>query len=203
MKINSTSDSTAVPSEIGFNRRSKNALLATAMGVSGDTERGAFWWAGGADRININYETGVVRIKHVITTPTIHMNVIRGSTAEQITIQENVVINVNLTVNGTTSSDWIPFWCAGKVNGAHATVITSKGRVGYSMSKVCVGTHLITFNTAHPDDSDYIVNTTAQTYHTMTRTGTGFDPTNTTFQVVVINSSNALSDISLFCTVLA
>jgi hypothetical protein len=173
------------------------------MGVSGDTERGAFWWAGGADRININYETGVVRIKDVITTPTIHMNVTRGLTAEQITIQENVVINANLTVNGTTSSDWTPFWCAGKVNGANATVIASKGRVGYSVSKVSIGTYLITFNTAHPDDSDYIVSTTAQTYHTMIRAGTGFDPTNTTFQVVVINSPNALSDISFVFTVLA
>jgi hypothetical protein len=53
--------------------------------------------------MNINCETGVVRIKDFITTPTIHMNVIRGLAAEQITIQENVGINCNLTVNGTTS----------------------------------------------------------------------------------------------------
>jgi hypothetical protein len=44
IKINSTSDSVAVPSEIAINRQIKHALLGAAMGVSGDTERGA--WAG-------------------------------------------------------------------------------------------------------------------------------------------------------------
>ena len=91
IQINSTSD-TDSPSEIAMHRRNKNVFLATAMGVSGDMERGAFWWAGGPDRMNIHYETGVVRISDDMTTPDIHTNVILGLTAEATIIQDNVII---------------------------------------------------------------------------------------------------------------
>jgi hypothetical protein len=91
-----------------MSRQSKNDKLATAMGVAGNLARGAFWWAGGADRIYINCETGTVRINNVITTPTIHTNAIRQSTFHAISIEDNVVIIGNLMVHVIQSQIKIP-----------------------------------------------------------------------------------------------
>jgi hypothetical protein len=83
VQINSTSDTTD-PSEIGFSRENKSQFLKSAMGVSGDLTRGAFWWAGGEDRININCETGVVRLKNGIVVPIIKTDTIQCLTPESI-----------------------------------------------------------------------------------------------------------------------
>jgi hypothetical protein len=54
IKIRSNSDTASSPAEIGFSRLVKKQFLEGAIGVSGDTTRGAFWYAGGYDRINID-----------------------------------------------------------------------------------------------------------------------------------------------------
>ena len=69
------------------------------MGVSGNMERGAFRWAGGDNRLNTKCQAGVVNINDAITAHVIHTNVIRGSTAAEVTIQDNVVITCISTVN--------------------------------------------------------------------------------------------------------
>jgi hypothetical protein len=62
ISIKSNSDTANLPSDITLNRQIKKQFLVSAMGVSGDTARGAYWWAGGTDRININCETGIVNV---------------------------------------------------------------------------------------------------------------------------------------------
>jgi hypothetical protein len=60
--IRSNTDAT-IPCEIAFNRQIKHEFLASAFGVSGNTTRGAYWWAGGEDRININCEPGIAKLQ--------------------------------------------------------------------------------------------------------------------------------------------
>jgi hypothetical protein len=194
IQINSPADTTD-PSEIGFYRQSKNQFLKTAMGVSGGTARGAFWWAGGADRININCETGIVRIKDAIESPTIHMNVIRGLTASEITIQENVVINGNLTVNGGTSSDWNQFWVVGKAHGNTLGTMASKGRYSFTWTRNAqynVGVYYIEFDTPYAHADDIINATNEQTGHC--KVWDAAKPTANGFHVVTSNINNSSSN---------
>ena len=72
--------------------------------MSGIPTRGAYWYAGGVDRININCETGLVKIIAGLETPVVATNEILGSTAEQITIRDNVVITGNLECQGAVTS---------------------------------------------------------------------------------------------------
>jgi hypothetical protein len=204
INIHSNSEEAYTPSEIAFNRQIKNAFLSSAMGVSGDLTRGAYWWAGGEDRININCETGKVKIKNALETPALKADIIQGLSTTTLRIEDNMIIAGNLTVNGAIiASSLNPFWCAGKVNGTNGAVITTKGRVGFTVNRQQVGTFLISMNTAHPDGANYIINTTAQTYHSWVRTGDTYDPTSQNFTIIVINSSNVPSDITFFFTVLA
>jgi hypothetical protein len=75
-------------------------LLKSAMGVAGDITRGAFWWAGGEDRININCETGKVKIKNALETPALKADIIQGLSTTTLRIENNMVVSGNLTVNG-------------------------------------------------------------------------------------------------------
>ena len=101
--IKSSSDSAAVPTEMAFNRENKNTYLRTAMGVSGDTARGAYWYAGGSDRININCETGRVKIAVALDTPVMFSNIIKGLSTTTLRIEDNVVITGNLSCEGVIS----------------------------------------------------------------------------------------------------
>jgi hypothetical protein len=70
------------------------------MGFYGDLERGAYWWVGSEDRININCETGVVRLKNGIEVPSIKTDIIQGLTNTTVRIENNVVITGNTQVGG-------------------------------------------------------------------------------------------------------
>jgi hypothetical protein len=72
------------------------------MGVAGDLTRGAFWWAGGEDRINIDCETGKVKIKNALETPALKADIIQGLSTTTLRIEDNVVITGNLTLQGDT-----------------------------------------------------------------------------------------------------
>jgi hypothetical protein len=153
------------------------------------------------------HDNGVVDVPFVLTTQELMTDTIRGQTAEFINIDDNVVITGSLTVNGYLETgatvDRNPFWVAGKVNGSNGAIITNKGRVGFSVGKSATGFYVITMDYPHPDGSEYIIHTTAQTYHSYVRTGGGYDPTNNQFTIIVINSSNVTSDITFFFSVLA
>jgi cytoskeletal protein CcmA (bactofilin family) len=71
------------------------------MGVSGDTTRGAYWWAGGNDRININCGTGTVRIQGLLEGQVLKSDIIQGLSTTTVRIEDNVVITGNATFEGT------------------------------------------------------------------------------------------------------
>jgi hypothetical protein len=99
VKINSTSD-TENPSEIAFNRENRSQYLKSAMGVSGDLTRGAFWWAGGSDRININCETGVVKVRSGSEVQAMNTDIIKGLSSTTVRIEDNAVITGNVNIDG-------------------------------------------------------------------------------------------------------
>ena len=106
--------------------------------MTGNTTQGAFWWAGGADRVNINCEAGNVRRSISLDTPALASDSIRGLTAEAITIEDNVAITGNLTVNGNISASISnPFWAAGRFNGSTLNIVASSDRSNFNVS-VCL-----------------------------------------------------------------
>jgi hypothetical protein len=84
--ILSNSETAEIPSEIGFNRQSKSQYLKSAMGVSGNLTRGAYWWVGGEDRININCETGLVKLKNGFEVQAMKTDIINGLSTTTVRI---------------------------------------------------------------------------------------------------------------------
>jgi hypothetical protein len=107
IKIQSNSADLGIPSEIAFNRENKSQWLKSAMGVAGDLTRGAFWWVGGEDRLNINCETGVVRLKNGLQVSSIKTDIIESLTTgysvrieDRLVVGDSVSLESYLTVNG-------------------------------------------------------------------------------------------------------
>ena len=141
--------------------------------------------------MNIDCETGKIRIAVALDTPVVKTSIIKSLTTTTVRIEDNavitgtlnmgntlfvdkiqgvgnlidisqnVVLNGSLVVNGTiTAYNSNPFWIAGKV-AANGTLITSKGRYGFSCSKSATGAYLITPDTAF-GNTNYIVSLTSQ-----------------------------------------
>jgi hypothetical protein len=107
IKIQSNSEAWEIPSEIAFNRQNKSQFLKSAMGVAGDLTRGAFWWVGGEDRLNINCETGVVKLKNGLQVSSIKTDIIQSLTTgssvridDRLVVGDSVSLESYLSVNG-------------------------------------------------------------------------------------------------------
>ena len=98
-----------------------------------------------------------------IGTGYINVDEIRAFRESIITVQENVVINGSLVVNGSiTAYNSNPFWIAGKVN-SNGVVQSSKGRYTYTCTRNGNGLYTITPAATSPfDNTYYIVNLTCQ-----------------------------------------
>jgi hypothetical protein len=76
------------------------------MGVAGDLTRGAFWSVGGEDRINIDCETGVVKLKNGLQVSSIKTDIIQSLSSTTVRIEDNLTVGGSvslesyLTVNG-------------------------------------------------------------------------------------------------------
>jgi hypothetical protein len=71
----------------------------------------------------------------------------------------------DLTVGGSMPSPPSPFFCAGKVDGNDLSILSSMGRVGFTMSRHSIssnGVYKITFKSTNPFGSHYVINTTNQ-----------------------------------------
>ena len=181
--VRSNSDNADLPAEIALNRQVKSGYLATAYGVAGNTARGAFWWAGGHDRINIDCESGRVRIAVALDTPSMRSNVIKSLTNTTVRIENNVVITGDLSCNGIVTNN--PFWIAGKV-ASNGTSVVSLGRYTFTCSTQATGQYTITCGAITPfPDTNYVVQLTCQA-----------DGANATARVV--NASVATSGFNVF-----
>jgi hypothetical protein len=217
IKINSFAD-TADPAEISFSRVNRNQFLKSVVGVSGDTTRGAFWWAGGEDRINIDCESGSVKIKNGIEGPIVATDIMRATSAEQITVEDNMIITANLkvedsviitgnlTVSGTMyAENSNPFWVAGRFSGLTLNKVASAGRSDFNVERVAgysAGVYSVSFN-AHPRGANYITNATASAVQCGVMGDPGYVPTSTVVKLFARAKSGELVDAEFNFMVLA
>ena len=92
-----------------------------------------------------------------------------------------------------------PFWVAGKVNGGDLSVSVRKGRSAFSITRPegrPVGIWNVAFTSPHPDGAEYVVLVTVQLFNCAAKVWefSSFAPTADGFHVVILNTSNALSD---------
>jgi hypothetical protein len=82
-------------------------------------------------------------------------DIIRATTAEEITVEDNMIITGKFTLQGTiTGGNSNPFWCVGHVasNGTVGTVLSNnKGRYTFGCSRVQAGLYTITPTTSFPN----------------------------------------------------
>ena len=71
-----------------------------------------------------------------------------------ITAYQNLDVRGNLSCSGTTPS---PFWVAGRINGISQTILSSKGKYGFTFDRTQTGYYKITWVTPHPDAANFIV----------------------------------------------
>ena len=107
--------------------------------------------------------------------------------------------NIALSINQTALN---PFWCAGKVKATTPiTILSSKGRVGFTVTRESLGIFIITFSQPHPDGKDYVLLTTTEAYDDYIRSGS-FEPNANGFHIVVKNA-NTFVDVNFSFSVLA
>jgi hypothetical protein len=80
---------------------------------------------------------------------------VRSNGASQATIDDNLVVTGNVTINGSLIN-YNPFWVAGKVD-PNAVVLVSKGKVGFTVTRTATGNYRVDFNSAHPNGSNYVI----------------------------------------------
>ena len=67
---------------------------------------------------------------------------------------QNLNVLGNITCSGTTPS---PYWVAGRINGISLTILSSKGKYGFTFARTQTGYYKITWVTPHPDATKFIV----------------------------------------------
>jgi hypothetical protein len=145
----------------------------------------------------------------VVTTPydftvegTTRFDAFQGRVANQVTCQDNLTVTGELVCQGNLSVSgnvvgWSPFWAAGMVSGTGVALAT-KGRVGFTCTRVSVGRFRIDFATPHPDGDAYVINAVAAVFHCWV----GF-LTPEFFEVNMANAGNSLIDANFHFAVLA
>jgi hypothetical protein len=138
----------------------------------------------------------------VVTSPydftidgTLRCDVFQGRAASQVTCQDHLTVTGNLSVLGNFG--WSPFWSAGMVSATGAALAT-KGRVGFTCTRVSVGRFRIDFATPHPDGDAYVINAVAAVFHSWVGLITPGS-----FEVNMASASNALIDTNFHFAVLA
>ena len=79
------------------------------------------------------HNMGNVNIPYAIQTPEIMVDRIKASTLEYITIADNVEINGNLVVHG--SSNYKHCWVAGKLDATKLNTLPTNGRYGFTVTR--------------------------------------------------------------------
>ena len=82
-------------------------------------------------------------------------NIATLSGSGDLTVTGNLVVNGSMSVPSVT-----PYHCAGLVS-ATGTILRSKGLYTFTVVKSATGVYDITFGSAHPDGTSYIVTTDA------------------------------------------
>ncbi len=125
----------------------------------------------------------------------------RASTANEITVNDNLTITGDLVVNGTNNIN--PFWVAGKVNGATLATNVSSGRSSFSVSRATgqpTGVYKISWTTPLP--SAHYVITVDQQASGNVKVWDATPPTTTNFHIVTYGISWQVIDCVFYFAVL-
>ena len=135
----------------------------------------------------------------------VETNNISSNGASQVTVNDNLVVTGNLTVNGSLIN-YKPFWAAGRVNGTNLSILKSNGRYGFTVTRAPdfpTGVYKITFNTAAPD-ANYVIslaqfgNGNVKVWENTLYSGL---PTATHFHVVTYNTSWVVANYDFYFSV--
>jgi hypothetical protein len=135
----------------------------------------------------------------------IKTNHIEASGEAQVSIDDNLVVSGNLTVNGSLIN-YKPFWAAGRVNGTNLSILKSNGRYGFTVTRAPdfpTGVYKITFNTAAPD-ANYVIslaqfgNGNVKVWENTLYSGL---PTASAFHVVTYNTSWVVANYDFYFSV--
>jgi hypothetical protein len=143
---------------------------------------------------NMNVQGNIVAPNGTIEADIIKTNHIEPSGEAQVSIDTNLVVTGNVTINGSLIN-YNPFWVAGKVAASGATLKT-QGKHMFTVSKTGTGQYTITFAVTHPSANN-IVTLTAHGYTYLSSS------TATNFGVVLKNYDLVLADQPFHFTVLA
>jgi hypothetical protein len=135
----------------------------------------------------------------------VETNNIYSNGASQVTVNDNLVVTGNLTVNGSLIN-YKPFWAAGRVNGTNLSILKSNGRYGFTVTRAPdfpTGVYKITFNTAAPD-ANYVIslaqfgNGNVKVWENTLYSGL---PTASAFHVVTYNTSWVVANYDFYFSV--
>jgi hypothetical protein len=122
------------------------------------------------------------------------------------TAVDPVYKNLNLETGAYELRVHPPFWCAGRVNGVTPAVVSSLGRVAYTVHRPSgfpVGVYEIRFASPAPNN-DYVISLTQQgsgTIKIWEATAYNGPPTAARFHVVCYNTTGQLADYVFHFTV--
>jgi hypothetical protein len=98
--------------------------------------------------------TGTTTTDTLVANTEVVADSMRASTANALTIADNLVVTGDLTVNGTSNVGGNPYWVAGRVQ--NTTILQSKGQQTFTITMLAAGFYRINFAQPHPDGSNYI-----------------------------------------------
>jgi hypothetical protein len=144
--------------------------------------------------------------KNSIEGPIMAADIIRATTAEAITVEDNMIITGNLTIQGTMfAENSNPFWAAGRFSGGTLNKIVSSGIYDFNVDRVAgfaAGVYRLSFNT-HPRGANYITNASASAVQCGVMADPGYVPTPTEVIVFSRSATGALGDSEMKFMVLA
>jgi len=119
--------------------------------------------------------------------------------------EQGLHVKGDITCDGSIQS---PFHCAGKVDGSNLAVTVSKGTSAFTITRPDgrpTGIYHVAFTTPHPDGAEYVVQLTVQVFNCTIKVWefSTFVPNANGFHVVILNSSNAVTDAAWHFSVIA
>jgi hypothetical protein len=126
-------------------------------------------------------------------------NLVTVTNTGTVLIPGNVIINGDIRVDGDNNISYNPFKYAGKIDGENVSVISTRGRNDFTVSRPSgygVGIYKITFS-ENMDSANYVINIQCEKWAVFSIVWSYISPTANNFHVVIYNTGNTLTD-SLF-----
>ena len=115
---------------------------------------------------------------------------ISNNATRDVIISTPLIVNNNVTVNGSLTTTKGPWFCAGRVNTATGAILSNYGRVSFTVLVNAQASVTITMLSAHPQGANYVCTASSgRAFTTIENNSTGLGVrTSTSFQIVLRNS---------------